>query len=299
MVHMPPEEVDVNVHPAKAEVRFRDGDAAFRAMQRTVRRTLMERSPVPTAIRSPTSWPTTSPGASRREERLERLAGLRPRPTGEQLRFEERAAGATAPTGSVLVPSTDRLPPLRVIGQVGATYIIAEGPQGLYLIDQHAAHERLLFEQLLAEHEREAVASQALLEPLPVELSPEALGTLEDHLESLNDLGFQVEPFGGTTLLVRTIPALVAGEHPREVLEDIAAALVAGDAPLGARVEEAIARSVCKQAAIKAGQVMAREEMEELIRGLEGCTSPRTCPHGRPTMIHLSVEQLAQEFGRG
>jgi DNA mismatch repair protein MutL len=72
-----------------------------------------------------------------------------------------------------------------------------------------------------------------------------------------------------------------------------------GDAPLGARVEEAIARSVCKQAAIKAGQVMAREEMEELIRGLEGCTSPRTCPHGRPTMIHLSVEQLAREFGRG
>jgi DNA mismatch repair protein MutL len=298
MVQMPPEEVDVNVHPAKAEVRFSDGDAAFRAVQRTVRRTLMERSPVPVAVRSPTAWPTASPSTSRREERLERLAGLRPHPDGEQLRFEERPAGATTPGGSVLVPSTDRLPPLRVIGQVGATYIIAEGPQGLYLIDQHAAHERVLFEQLLAERERAAVASQALLEPLPVELPSEALGTLEDHLESLNDLGFQVEPFGGTTLLVRAIPALVAGEHPREVLEDIAAALVAGDAPLSARVEESIARSVCKQAAIKAGQVMAREEMEELIRGLEGCASPRTCPHGRPTMIHLSVEQLAHEFGR-
>jgi DNA mismatch repair protein MutL len=169
----------------------------------------------------------------------------------------------------------------------------------MYLIDQHAAHERVLFEKLLAERERAAVASQSLLEPQPVELSPEAISVLEEHLEPLNGLGFQAEPFGGTTLLIRALPTLVANEHPREVLEDIAAALLAGDTPLGARIEESIARSVCKQAAIKAGQVMAREEMEELIRELERCASPRTCPHGRPTMIHLSVEQLAHEFGRG
>jgi DNA mismatch repair protein MutL len=186
-----------------------------------------------------------------------------------------------------------------VVGQVGATYNIAEGPQGMYMIDQHAAHERVLFERLLAQRERATPTSQALLEPQPVELSPETMGVLEENLEPLASLGFQVEPFGGTTLLVRALPALVAGEHPREVLEDIAAALLAGDAPLGARVEDAVARSVCKRAAIKAGQVMAREEMEELIRALERCASPRTCPHGRPTMIHLSVEQLAREFGRG
>jgi DNA mismatch repair protein MutL len=299
MVQMPPEDVDVNVHPAKAEVRFSDGDAAFRAVQRAVRRTLMERSPVPVAARSPTSWPTAPFSASRREERLERLTRLRHQPAGEQLRFDERPTDVTAPGGGVLVPSDGRLPPLRVIGQVGATYVIAEGPQGMYLIDQHAAHERVLFEQLLAQQERATVAAQVLLEPQPVELSPETLSVLEEHLEPLDSLGFQVEPFGGTTLLVRAIPALVAGEHPREVLEDVAAAILAGDALLGTRVEEAIARSVCKQAAIKAGQVMAREEMEELIRELERCINPRTCPHGRPTMIHLSVEQLAREFGRG
>jgi DNA mismatch repair protein MutL len=298
MVQSPPEEVDVNVHPAKAEVRFRDGDAVFRAVQRAARGTLMERAPVPLAARPATSWPTAAPITSRREERLERLAGLRPQP-GEQLRFEQRPADAAAPGESVLTPSSDRLPPLRVVGQVGATYIIAEGPQGMYLIDQHAAHERVLFERLLAQRERATPTSQALLEPQPVELSPETMGVLEENLEPLASLGFQVEPFGGTTLLVRALPALVAGEHPREVLEDIAAALLAGDAPLGARVEDAVARSVCKRAAIKAGQVMAREEMEELIRALERCASPRTCPHGRPTMIHLSVEQLAREFGRG
>ncbi len=298
MVQLPPEEVDVNVHPAKAEVRFSDGDAVFRAVQRAVRRTLVERAPVPLAARPATAWPTTVSTAPRREERLERLAGLGTRPAAEQLRFEEKPAGVMTPGAGALAPSSGRLPPLRVVGQLGATYIVAEGPEGMYLIDQHAAHERVLFERLLAERERAAVASQALLEPCPVELSPEAMGVLEQHLEPLGGLGFQVESFGGTTLLVRALPALVAGEHPREVLEDIAAALLAGDAVLGDRVEEAVARSVCKQAAVKAGQLMAREEMEELIRGLEGCTSPRTCPHGRPTMIHLSVEQLAREFGR-
>jgi DNA mismatch repair protein MutL len=188
---------------------------------------------------------------------------------------------------------------MRVVGQVGTTYVVAEGPEGMYLIDQHAAHERVLFERLLEERERAAVASQALLEPRPVELSPEATGLLEEQLEVLNRIGFQIEPFGGTTLLVRALPALVAQEHPREVLEDIAVALQAGDDPLTDRVEEAVARQVCKRASVKAGQVMTREEMEELIRGLEGCASPRTCPHGRPTMIHLSVDQLAREFGRG
>jgi DNA mismatch repair protein MutL len=298
MVQLPPEKVDVNVHPAKAEVRFSDGDTVFRAIQRAVRHTLMDRAPISVATRPSTAWSTQASITPRREERLERLAGLRAQPAGEQLRFEQRPADITAPGKSALVPSTDRLPPLRVIGQVGATYIIAEGPQGLYLIDQHAAHERVLFEKLLAEREKAAVASQALLAPQPVELAPETAGVLIEYLESLHELGFQVEPFGGRTLLVRTMPALVANEHPREVLEDIAAAIMTGDAPLESRVEETVARSVCKQAAIKAGQVMAREEMVELIRELENCNSPHTCPHGRPTMIHLSAEQLAREFGR-
>jgi len=289
MVRLSPEDLDVNVHPTKAEVRFRDGDAVFRAVQRAVRRTLLERSPVPVAARPPTSWPASP---AQWAQRRERLAGLRPRPAGEQLRLE----GARSPRP--LTPPTGKLPPLRVVGQVGTTYIVAEGPEGMYLIDQHAAHERVLFERLLAERQRAEVTSQALLEPQPVELAPEAASLLEEHLEVLGSLGFRVEPFGGTTMLVRALPAIVAETDPRQVLEDVAAALEAGEVPLEGTIEETVARQVCKQAAIKAGQVMAREEMEELIRALERCASPRTCPHGRPTMIHLSVEQLAREFGR-
>jgi DNA mismatch repair protein MutL len=300
MVRMPPADVDVNVHPAKSEVRFRDGDVVFRAVQRAVRHTLIQRSPVPVVARSPTAWPMSS-GQWRedvRERGRERLAGLRPQLAGEQLRFEEQPPDVGAESGGVLVPSAERLPPLRVVGQLGSTYVIAEGPGGMYLIDQHAAHERVLFEQLLAEREGAKVASQALLEPLPVELAPELAGLLEEHLEALSTLGFQIEPFGGTTMLVRALPTLVADIAPRQVLEDVAAALEVGNMPLASTVEEAVARQVCKRAAVKAGQVMAQAEMEELIRALEQCTSPRTCPHGRPTMIHLSVEQLAREFGR-
>ena len=295
-VAMSPEDVDVNVHPTKAEVRFRDSDTVFRAVQRAVRNTVLERAPVPT-VRRPLTWGSLSAG--RRDEHRARLMGLRPRPGGAQSQFERDAEPSVAgPAVTAPTESAGGLPPLRVVGQVGATYIIAEGPEGLYLIDQHAAHERVLFEQLHAAHRSAEVASQTLLEPLPVDLSPEAASVLEANLEALRRLGFWVEPFGGATLLVRAVPTLALTADAGQVLEDIAAALLAGDAPLEGAVEDTIARQVCKGAAVKAGQVMAREEMEALLRALERCASPRTCPHGRPTMIHLSVAQLAREFGR-
>ena len=289
MIHLPPEEVDVNVHPTKAEVRFRDGDAGFRAVQKTARRTLIERSPVPIAAQ-PAAWPSSSDQGMKK--RREQLIDLKSGSADQQLHFGDD------PSGEGDEDSTGKLPPLRVVGQLGATYIVAEGPEGLYLIDQHAAHERVLFERMLAQRERAQVKSQSLLEPQPVALSPEAAGLLEEHLEILGSLGFQVEGFGGATMLVRALPALVAEIDPAQVLEDVAAALEMGDEPLAGRLEEAVARQVCKQAAIKAGQVMVQEEMKKLVRALEQCISPRTCPHGRPTMIRLSVKQLAREFGR-
>jgi DNA mismatch repair protein MutL len=190
------------------------------------------------------------------------------------------------------------IPPLRVIGQLGTTYIVAEGPRGMVLLDQHAAHERVLFERLLARRERREVPSQALLEPALVELGPEAADSLAEHVETMAELGFEVESFGGSTMLVRSVPTLVAEEEPGQVLEDVAAALLTGDDPLALSVEEAVARRVCKRAAVKAGQVLDQTEMRELMRALEQCENPRTCPHGRPTMIHLTVEHLAREFGR-
>jgi DNA mismatch repair protein MutL len=298
MVDLPPGDVDVNVHPTKAEVRFRDGDAVFRAVQRAVRRTLLERSPVPRAASGAVDrgeidrvWPGSEAGAIEAWRRREGLVGL--------ARSEQPADRQLQLAGDLSASDEGRsIPPLRVIGQLGATYVVAEGPQGLYLLDQHAAHERVLFERLLAERERARVASQALLEPSLVELGPEAADLLEEHLKILEQLGFELEPFGGSTVLVRAVPAIVAEEQPQQVLEDVAAALLAGDEPLLGSSEEIVARQVCKRAAVKAGKVLDRPELEALIRALEQCESPRTCPHGRPTMIRLTVAQLAREFGR-
>jgi len=189
------------------------------------------------------------------------------------------------------------IPLLRLIGQVAATYLIAEGPDGLYLIDQHAAHERVLFERFMAQRQ-ETVPAQALLEPAPVEFPPASAGLLEEQLPVLGKLGFQVEPFGRGTFLVRAVPALLAGLNPAAALHVLVEEFEEDESPLAHAIEEKIIARVCKRAAIKAGQGLSPEEQSALLRDLETCRSPRTCPHGRPTMIHLSVDLLERQFGR-
>jgi len=297
MVDLPPSEVDVNVHPAKAEVRFRDGDAVFRAVQKAIRRTLLERAPVPEmGGRSSSSdaeapWSAGARGWRDGEARRKRLTALGRAGTEEQSQLR---LGSARPLDS----GEGVLPPLRVIGQLGTTYIVAEGPHGMVLLDQHAAHERVLFERLLNQRKGAGVPSQSLLEPALVDLGPEAADVLDEHLDILGQVGFEVESFGGSTMMVRALPTIVAEEHPHQVLADVAETFLSGEEPLRVPAEEAVARQVCKRAAVKAGQVLEQAEMAELIRALEDCESPHTCPHGRPTMIHLSVEHLARQFGR-
>ena len=187
---------------------------------------------------------------------------------------------------------------LRVIGQIGGTYIIAEVPEGMYLLDQHAAHERILFEKFMADKAGQKVAVQNLLDPLPIELTPEGASLVEEHRVTLAAIGLILEAFGGTTWLVRSVPAILSSDDIRAAMADLVADLLAGDVPFASDEEEKLITRVCKRAAIKAGQTLSHPEMQELVRQLEACRSPRTCPHGRPTMIHLSAEQLAKEFGR-
>jgi DNA mismatch repair protein MutL len=303
-VDLPPEEVDVNVHPAKTEVRFRNSDTVFRAVQRAVRRTLVDRAPVPeVSPRLASSWqPDVDQhdlGFSRADlqSTLHALNQPATQPTIQPPNPAERGA-SSQPTTQPTTQPPDQLPLLRVIGQVGATYIIAEGPEGMYLIDQHAAHERVLFEKFMAEKAGQHIAVQDLLDPLPIEFTPEDSALIEENRDLLAAIGLNVEPFGGSTWLVRGVPALLANDDIRAAMADLAADLLAGDVPFAATEEEKLITRVCKRAAIKAGQVLSYPEMQELVRQLEACRSPRTCPHGRPTMIHLSADQLAREFGR-
>ncbi len=291
LLEMDPAEVDVNVHPTKREVKFRDGRRVFNAVQKAVRRTLVEHTPIPEVVHTPRTW-ASAERWSRRQSLLRAGQGEISRQMAMEI---YRTADPDKEPGHV---GPVRLPLLRVIGQVGQTYIVAEGPQGMYLIDQHAAHERVLYEQMRAQQQEEKVASQTLLEPLPLNLDPLLAALLAEQLPLLNRLGFQIEPFGGTDYLLRAVPTILEDADPRDALVDILDLLRRGDDPLAAQAEERLIAAVCKRAAVKAGQTLSMEEMQQLVRRLEQCESPRTCPHGRPTVLHFSVEQLEKEFGR-
>jgi DNA mismatch repair protein MutL len=190
------------------------------------------------------------------------------------------------------------LPVLRVVGQIAQMYIIAEGPDGLYLVDQHAAHERVLYEQLQAGLAGARVAAQRLLEPATIDLTPAQAAVYEAEADTLAQLGFAIEPFGGFTYRLRAVPEILLRSDPVTALGDILAEMAEGAVPLSRQADERLMVTVCKRAAVKAGQTLSLREMQELIQNLERCTAPRTCPHGRPTMLHLSAAQLAREFGR-
>jgi DNA mismatch repair protein MutL len=297
-ISLPPEGVDVNVHPTKSEVKFQHRDAVFRAVQRTVREALIAHAPIPAVVRP--AGPGEEAGWVQRRAAL---VGAGLSSGAEQADWRPWGPGAGAGQAQGWLPemppaAQEALPPLRVLGQLGQTYIIAEGPQGMYLIDQHAAHERVLYERLAAQQEGAQSPSQALLEPLPVELTPGQAEELELWLEPLLKLGFEVEPFGGTTVLVRAVPAILARGDVRQALASILDELAAGQEPLGDEMDARLAAAACKRGAVKAGQTLSIEEMQALIRQLEETHAPRTCPHGRPTMILLSQAWMEREFGR-
>jgi DNA mismatch repair protein MutL len=274
---VPAHEVDANIHPAKSEVRFVRDREVHGVLHRAVAAALLE-------------------------NRLTERASLDP---------DERdatAEPAVLPVQPSLVPAEPQrssddapaalksMPVLRVFGQANGTFIIAEGPTGLYMIDQHAAHERILFDTFDAELDAGAVLSQPLLEPASVEISPAQMAALETNEQLLRRSGFDLEPFGAGNCLVRAIPALARRATPLELVNEVLSELENMIEPRAAR-ERTLAAMACK-AAVKAGETLGLEEMRELVLQLERTPRPATCPHGRPTMIHLSNSQLEREFGR-
>jgi DNA mismatch repair protein MutL len=289
-----PAAVDVNVHPAKAEVRFREQDKVFSFVQRAVRRALLAYAPIPSLP------PTTLWGSSASREYQPSTPGqvdLDWTMAGDAKATDEAEAivGSGSDAGQAVFAN---IPLLRLIGQIGATYLVAEGPDGLYLVDQHAAHERVLFEKLMLQHEKRNVPSQTLLEPVSVTLPPAQATLLGEQLELLNYFGFQVEAFGPNTFQVRAIPTLFSGSDAAAALHALVEDFEEDETPLQEELEARIAARVCKRMAVKAGQMLSNDEQRALLTDLENCDSPRTCPHGRPTMIHLSVDMLERQFGR-
>lgn len=277
-----PQSIDVNVHPAKREIRFSQEPIVFNTVYGTVRRTLMERMPVPEVNLSP------------------HLEFTPEQQTYERYHLEMPGDGKEPGLAAALIlpqaTPPSGVPILRVLGQVGSTYIAAEGPDGLYLIDQHAAHERILFEKVLAQQAQKGVEVQSLLEPLSIELSLKQEESLSTREEMLAHFGFAIEPFGDRTCLLRAVPAMLAGQRLAEAVRVVLDSLEDEIDP--AKREEKVAISLACHSAVRAGQTLSHDEMGELVKQLEKVDSPRTCPHGRPTMIHLSSGRLEKEFWR-
>jgi DNA mismatch repair protein MutL len=294
-VVLPPDMVDVNVHPTKSEVRFRDTSAVFNSVQRAVRAALTAQAPIPTVnIGTPF---TSRNEASQMAIDLQRSAWTDDRrPTTNVIPPQSPSDYSTTRS----IDHATKLPMLRVLGQIFSTYIIAEGPDGIYLIDQHSAHERVLYEQLMAERVSAKVTTQELLDPLTLQLTPAQHAALDANRDALASVGFKLEEFGNQTILLRAVPAVIASRKsdPRVALAQIIDEMEQGETPLEKSAEARLIASVCKSIAVKGGQVLSLEEMRELVHRLELTTAPRTCPHGRPTVIRLNLGQLEREFGR-
>ena len=277
-ISLPPGEIDVNVHPAKTEVRFRQEGKVFKALQKAVRASLIGSMAVPMVKSSPESGIVIEKPAAMAGQKTEKY---------DIDSFPDSSKDQSHPLEM-------GLPVLHVIGQISNMYVIAEGPYGIYLIDQHAAHERILYEQLKSKPDPKSVDVQGLLEPLYMELTPRQERIIQLYIGLLTEYGFTIEPFGDSTYLLRAVPALLREQN---IIESLTAILdTVDDHP--SDLQETLIESMACHGAIKAGKTLTIEEMKNLIGQLEKAALPYTCPHGRPTMIHFSLTQLQKEFGR-
>lgn len=293
---LPGDAVDVNVHPAKAEIRLRERWAVERAVEQIVQRALGTFDATP-AIGWRTWTPSTAgeAGPTPMESWMLRVPdapadGLfSAAPPHDAPPGMHPAAPASEHTDSVAVP------PLL---QLRRMYLMFEHHDGVVLIDQHAAHERVLYERFLRALQRGDAPSQRLLLPLTVHLSTAESDAFEHHRESLQLLGYEVEPFGGSSLLVHAVPT----PHPRfdaeRCLRDTLAALAGDRAPSDAARHERLLSTVACKAAVKAGDALGTEEMRQLYRDLAATTLPMHDVHGRSVMVRVAWDELDRRFGR-
>ena len=279
VIHLtiPAGEVDANIHPSKREVRFARDREVHGVLFRAVGNALLD-------MRLRETGPDTAVAGGAMQAVT---------PTFQADLGLNAAGGEPAAAAPTIMPG---LPALRVFGQANLTFIIAEGPAGLYMIDQHAAHERVIYDLLDEQLGSGAVQSQAMLEPVSVPLTPLQMTALEEFRDLLSDAGFVLEPFGTSACLVRSVPTLAGRGGPADLVLEVLTELTTTPEAGSAR-ERALAAMACK-AAVKAGATLDVQEMRELVGQLERTLRPATCPHGRPTMIHLSHTQLEREFGR-
>ena len=289
---IPADMVDINVHPTKAEVRFRDRWAIERAVEQAVRRALGTTESA-ASLGGPSIWTQSGPSTDATftfTPRRDALEALRPPPAdvGDQ----ESTTQDSHP--NTVEPDLD----IPVLIQLRNTYLMFEAESGVVLIDQHSAHERVLYEKFMHAIESGASPSQRLLFPITLSLSPAEAEALDANRDVLTTLGYEIGEFGGQSVIVHAVPA----PHPRfdaeRCLRDTLAALTGDRPPAGAARHQHLAATVACKAAIKAGDPLSVPEMRALFAQLRDCTLPAHDVHGRQAVVHLSWDELERRFGR-
>jgi DNA mismatch repair protein MutL len=306
---VPPHTVDVNVHPTKREVKFQDERAVLHALVQRVRQALDQANLFkPLSLSTPSVSAAVSPDipipdpadypVRRRTEppRPELPLRVVPKPPMQ-------APVVPAPLTPATQPVLWRRPDgteFRIVGQSHELFVLVEVEGELWVVDQHAAHERVMYEQIFATLQSRQGESQALLLPVTFELPPAARAALEDVQEYLTTLGFDIRPFGGSTYHVQATPPYFRPSDTPDLIIELAQARAESrsDNSVEAKLEDLAARVACKVKSVKAGQTLTPEAMKALVASLLACKSPFVCPHGRPTMVRLPVQQLAAQFDR-
>jgi len=289
MLDVPLHMVDVNVHPAKTEVRFAEARTVWAAVEGALRDAL-------------------SAGARRGAPRVALSAEAGARATADEMGAWREAIGgaslAAEPSSSAVAaaapaPLLDVAPPT-VLGQHRNTYIVATDGEDLVLVDQHTAHERVRFEAIVDRLARHAAESQILLVPLVVTLPPRLRPGLEAHQETLRDLGFDAEPFGGDAVRVAAVPGVLGGRDPGAALEALLAELLDRDSTewTVASARERLAATLACHSAARAGQPLGAEAMRAIVSGLWSARQPALCPHGRPTRVRVPRDDVSRWFRR-
>jgi DNA mismatch repair protein MutL len=311
----PPDAIDVNVHPAKTEIRFRDAGLVRGLIVGALRHALEAAGQRVSTTASAAALAAFRPGSGgARPSAMPRFSfppSAPPRGLSETAAamFMPRALSGAAPIapepppGTNPEPSADMPPGDRPLGraraQLHGTYILAETARGIVLVDQHAAHERLVYERMKEALARHGVARQVLLLPEIVELDPAAADRLASRAEELIEFGLVLEPFGSGAVIVREVPALVPGLDVGALVRDLADELAEwGDAlALRERVESVCGTLAC-HSSVRAGRNLTREEMDALLRQMEATPNSGQCNHGRPTYVELALGDIERLFGR-
>jgi DNA mismatch repair protein MutL len=312
-IDLPPEDVDVNVHPAKMEVRFRNPREIYDMIVAAVWGAL-SRSPLVASARQEKNYPageatsgesyrlrvgealkryTISSGSERLSFSRDRMDQKYEEPQGKIPVTEERAADAKETERAV------SLSDLPYLGQIAETYLVFATGDGMVLVDQHAAHERILFEKFKAMPSSARTISQQLLIPEVISLAPKDLRFITESIEVFASVGVEVEPFGGDAVIIKAIPSVISHMDPRGIVTDILDEFSDSErtASVGDKREKVLVSLACK-GAVKANQKLTREEVAALCRDLDCALYTGTCPHGRPVVMTLHTGDLEKMFKR-